>query len=65
VKINDEIVDIFWDNGKYVAVAKDKYGVRRNYAPYNCQSKIAAEIALRNSFAIQLTKRQKDYEREN
>ena len=39
--------DIFWDNGKYVAVRTGPDGVRRNIAPYNCQSKKDAVEAAR------------------
>ena len=39
--------DVFWDNGKYVAVREGPDGVRRNIAPYNCQTKRAAIEAAR------------------
>ncbi len=39
--------EIFWDNGKYVAVRTGPDGVRRNIAPYNCQLKKDALEAIR------------------
>jgi hypothetical protein len=64
MNINGKLVDIFWDNGKYVAVTDDGSGhCRRNYARYNCQTKIDAEIDIRNTFNIPLTKRQERHER--
>lgn len=40
---------IFWDNGKFVAVATGPDGVRRNFAPYNCQTKTEATQAARET----------------
>jgi len=45
MKPND--YSIFWDNGKYVAVRTGPDGVRRNIAPYNCQTKKEALAAAR------------------
>ncbi len=39
--------EIFWDNGKFVAVVTDVAGTRRNIAPYNCQTKQDARQAVR------------------
>lgn len=39
--------EIFWDNGKYVAVRTDPDGSRRNIAPTNCRTKMAALQAAR------------------
>ncbi|MBU1173316.1 MAG: hypothetical protein KKD44_27430 [Proteobacteria bacterium] len=39
--------EIFWDNGKWVAVRTGPDGVRRNIAPYNCRSKKEAVGAAR------------------
>jgi hypothetical protein len=39
--------DIFWDNGKYVAVRTEPNGTRRNIADYNCQRKADAVQAAR------------------
>ena len=39
--------DIFYDNGKWVAVRAGFDGVRRNVAPYNCQTKQKATRAAR------------------
>lgn len=39
--------DIFWDNGRYVAVRTGPDGVRRNIAPPNCSTKKAALEAAR------------------
>ena len=37
--------EIFWDNGKYVAVTSGPDGVRRNFAPENCKTKKQAIAA--------------------
>jgi hypothetical protein len=46
LKLSD--YQVFWDNGKYVAIRTGHDGVRRNIAPYNCQSKKAAIEAARD-----------------
>ena len=65
MNINGERLEIFWDNGKYVAAADDGSGTRRDYAPYNCKTKIEAEIAVRQTFDMPLTQRQKQWVREH
>jgi len=47
MKMKSADYDIFWDNGKYVAVRTGPDGVRRNIAPYNCQTKRDAVEAAR------------------
>ena len=39
--------EIFWDNGKYVAIITDHRGTRRNVAPYSCLTKAQAKNAVR------------------
>ena len=39
--------DIFWDNGKYVAVREIEGDCRRNIAPENCRTKRQALEAAR------------------
>ena len=63
--INGERLAIFWENGGYVAIANDGQGTRRNYAPYNCKTKIEAEIAMRQTFDTPLTQRQEQWVMEN
>jgi len=58
MKINGKQTEVFWDNGKFVAIADDGTGTRRNYAPYNCKTKNEAEIALRQAVNIPLTQKQ-------
>lgn len=54
--------EIFWDNGKFVAVITDGSN-RTNVARYNCRTKIDAEIDARNFLGVGLTKRQAHRER--
>lgn len=37
--------EVFWDNGKWVAIRNGT--IRRNIAPYNCQTKTEAIQAAR------------------
>ena len=39
--------DMFWDNGKYVALRTGPDGVRRNIAPHNCQMRRDLLVAAR------------------
>ena len=42
--------DIFWDNGSWVVIRDadlDPHGVRRNIAPYECQTRRDAEQIAR------------------
>ena len=39
--------EVLWDNGKWVAVRTGRDGVRRNIAPYNCQTRREAVAAAR------------------
>ena len=47
--------EIYRDNGKYVAIITDSHGTLRNIAPYNCRTRIDAEIAVREVLDMPLT----------
>lgn len=49
-------VEVFWDNGKYVAIVVDDRGVRRNVAPYNAQTKRDAILGARDYLGLDNSK---------
>lgn len=63
LRINGKPVEIFWDNGQYIAVVEDKNGHRRNCALL-AKTKIDAEISLRRTFNITLTQEETQYLRQ-
>ena len=44
--------EVFWDNGKWVAIAEDGTGTRRNYAPEGCKTSREAWEAAREEVAF-------------
>ena len=48
--------EVFWDNGKYVAVIRDDLGTRRNVARYNAQTKRDAILDVREHLGLDNSK---------
>ena len=45
-------VDVFWDNGQYVAIVTDAGGTRRNVAAHNAQTKRDAILGAREYLGL-------------
>jgi len=46
-------VDVFWDNGRYVAIVTDRHGTRRNVAGPYAHTKREAIFAARDYLETQ------------
>lgn len=53
--------DVFWDNGKWVAIVTDDKGIRRNVATYNCNTKRQAILDARAHLGYEIDQYRDEY----